>query len=143
MVPAGVDQVFEQHPELRAPVAEVVDADDVVAERIVKIIERVAEHGGAQVKDAEFLGDVRRGIVDDNCFSPARVGRAEALTALEDFREGLADEGVMVDEKVEVRPPVLDALDEVAAFEPGGQVGGDGRRILLFALCNMSSTTSE
>ncbi len=58
-----VDEVLvavDDHPELRAPVADVVVADHAVAEELQHAVEGVADHGRADVADVHRLGDVGR-----------------------------------------------------------------------------------
>ena len=55
----------DQHAELRAPVADVVLADDLVALELDHAAERVADDGAAQVSDVHLLGDVRARVVHD------------------------------------------------------------------------------
>ena len=63
---AGVEHVLGQHPELGAPVAEVVGPDHRVALKLQGTDERVADHGGPQVPDVHLLGDIRCRVVDDD-----------------------------------------------------------------------------
>ena len=78
----GVEKMFvavEDHAELRAPVADVVVADDLVAEESQRAAKRVADHRRADVADVHRLGHVRGGKVDH---VSARAGRpAECPTA--------------------------------------------------------------
>jgi hypothetical protein len=62
----------QDHAELRAPVADVVVGDDLVADEAGDARERVADEGAADVADVHRLGDVRRGEVDDDASSAAR-----------------------------------------------------------------------
>mmetsp|Transcript_31711 Transcript_31711/g.58691 ORF Transcript_31711/g.58691 Transcript_31711/m.58691 type:complete len:207 (-) Transcript_31711:50-670(-) len=55
-----VAKVFHEHPELRSPVANVVESEDVVAREGEEVGERVADDGGAEVAHVHFLGDVGR-----------------------------------------------------------------------------------
>mmetsp|Transcript_40003 Transcript_40003/g.68243 ORF Transcript_40003/g.68243 Transcript_40003/m.68243 type:complete len:467 (+) Transcript_40003:303-1703(+) len=59
-------EVLDEHPELRAPVADVVDAADVVAGVFEDAAHGLADDGGAQVTHVHFLGDVGTGEVDDD-----------------------------------------------------------------------------
>ncbi len=73
----------EDHAELRAPVAQVVVADDLVAERRVDPRQALADHGRAEVADVHRLGDVGRRVVDHDRLrllgrSQAQVGRRRA-----------------------------------------------------------------
>ena len=58
-----VDQVLDQHPEGRPPVADVVAAHHGVAEQSERAAERVTDHRRAQVADVHLLGHVGCGVV--------------------------------------------------------------------------------
>ncbi len=62
--PALVDEVLDQHPERRAPVAEVVAPDHLVAEELPQAHDRVPDDRRAQVPDVHLLGHVRADVVD-------------------------------------------------------------------------------
>ena len=51
--------------ELRSPVTEVVDAEAIVARKLVKELKGVTDNRSAEVSDVEGLGNVGRGIVED------------------------------------------------------------------------------
>jgi hypothetical protein len=53
----------DEHPELRAPVADVVLADDFLALELDDPRDRVADDRGPQVSDVHLFGDVGTGIV--------------------------------------------------------------------------------
>ena len=79
---AEVKQVFDEHAERPAPVADVVLADHCVPEKLVEPNERVTDHGRTQVADVHLLRDVRRRVVDDH---DLRVGgRLDAKPAVAD-----------------------------------------------------------
>ena len=59
-----LEDLFDQHAELGAPVADVVLRDHPVAEGQHHPTEAVADDRRPQVADVHLLGDVRRGIVD-------------------------------------------------------------------------------
>ena len=61
-----IDEVFDEHAERCAPVADVVLPDHVVAEELHHPHQRVADHGRAQVADVHLLGNVGCRIVDDD-----------------------------------------------------------------------------
>ena len=82
---AQVRQVREQHAELGAPIADVVLADDFMAQRFQYARHGVADDRAAQVADMHLLGEVRRGVVHDDL-----VGASCALDAWR--REALSNE---------------------------------------------------
>ena len=61
-----VEHVFDEHAELRAPVADVVLTDDRVAALLKDADDGVADDGRAQVPDVHFLRDVGAGVIDDD-----------------------------------------------------------------------------
>ena len=61
----GTFEVGDEHAELRAPVSDVVEPEDVVAEEVDEVGDGVSDDGGAQVAHVHLLRDVGRGVVDD------------------------------------------------------------------------------
>jgi hypothetical protein len=120
---AHVEQVFDQHPERRAPVADVVLPDHVVAEALQGAGQGVADHGGAQVPDVHLLGHVRGRVVDDHALRPF-AGDTEPVVPPDPGRLG-ADPGVGEGEVHEAGAADLDALAHVADLEVLHQASGD------------------
>ena len=87
--------------ECGTPVAQVVDAFDLVTGGLVNAGERVTNHGGAQMVEGEFLTDVRGAVVDADNLA-IRCGVAVFQTLGGDFVEGRLGEESAVDEEVEV-----------------------------------------
>ena len=56
---------IDNHPKLRAPVAEVVVADRLVAEEFQGAVQAIADDGAADVAHVHRLGDVGGAVVDD------------------------------------------------------------------------------
>ena len=56
----------QDHAKLRAPVADVVVSDDLVADEARDACQRVANERAANVADMHRLGDVRRGEINDD-----------------------------------------------------------------------------
>ncbi|MPN47585.1 hypothetical protein SDC9_195188 [bioreactor metagenome] len=54
----------DQFTELRAPVAEMVDADAVISHEFIDLVERVAYHRRTQMADVERLRDIYRRVID-------------------------------------------------------------------------------
>ena len=71
----------EQHPELRAPVADVVVAHDIVAGECGDASDGVAQDRRADVADVHWLRDVRRREIDDDLFRVSGRGDAEFFVA--------------------------------------------------------------
>ena len=73
-------------PELRAPVADVVVADDAMAEQAQRALERIADAGGADVADVHRLGDVRRTEIEDDGFRLRGLVEKQMLAARGGFK---------------------------------------------------------
>jgi hypothetical protein len=58
-----IEDVLDEHPELRAPVSDVVLAHHLCAEEAQHADQRVTDERGAQMTDVHLLGDVRRRVV--------------------------------------------------------------------------------
>src|SRR3954466_2240102 len=69
----------DDHPELRAPVANVIVANDIVAEELGNAGERVADDGAPDVADVHRLRDIGRAEVDDDLLRRIGKGNAEAF----------------------------------------------------------------
>ncbi len=123
---ARVDEVLEEHAEGGAPVAQVVLADDVVAEELQHAHDGVADDRRAEVADVHLLGHVGRGVVDDHHLGPG-VGRHAEPVVGGHLQQQRAEEALRDHEVDEPRPGDLALLD--GALERGcraGQhVGGD------------------
>jgi hypothetical protein len=79
---AGLDRgrVDGEQAELLAPVAKVVEPDDVPAHALVQVGDEGADDGAAEVAGVELLGDFGRGELDDDLLAAElrRRGFAEA-----------------------------------------------------------------
>ena len=69
------------HPELRAPIADVIVANDFVAEKRSDPRERVTQHGAANVTDVHRLRDIGRAEIDHDPFRRRRFLHSEPLVA--------------------------------------------------------------
>jgi len=56
--------VGNQHAELRAPVAQMIDADHIVLQELQQAAYRFANDRGSQVTHMHLLGNVGRGEID-------------------------------------------------------------------------------
>ena len=74
---AKVFVTVNDHAELRAPIAEMVVADDMVAAKSQQSAQRVADHRGTDMADMHRLGDVGRREVDDILTWRGRAGDPE------------------------------------------------------------------
>jgi hypothetical protein len=74
---AGLFHVGDEHTKLGAPIAEVVEAKYILFEEFKEASQAVTDNGGADVTDVQFLGDVRRGELDDDFLSFYWRSRAE------------------------------------------------------------------
>ena len=80
----AIEQIFpavNDHAELRAPIADVIVADDFVAEKGGDPRERVAQDGAANVSDVHRLRHVRRTEIDHDALRAAALLDAEAFVA--------------------------------------------------------------
>ena len=68
---SGVLPAPEDHAELRSPVAQVVVADDMMAQGLEDPGQAVANHGRADVPDVHGLGDIGRREVDHHRSRPS------------------------------------------------------------------------
>jgi hypothetical protein len=118
----------QQHAVGGAPVAEVVDADDGVAERLVELHQRVAEHRRADVVIREVLGDVRRRVVDAHRLAGAARGGTSRRVARPRSRAG--ERRHAIDLHVDEGPGGGGVDDEAAARQVAGEARGDRRRLL-------------
>lgn len=86
--PRLVPQVLDEHPELRAPIAHVVQAQHLRARELQEAGERVANDCGAEVPHVHLLGDIRAGEVHHGAAAAAGGrGRPGAGAAAEEGAE--------------------------------------------------------
>ena len=69
---------IDDHPELRAPIADVVIADGLMSEELERAIDAVADDGRTNMADVHRLGDIRGRIVDDDRSRPVDRRDAES-----------------------------------------------------------------
>ena len=119
----GADELAK----LRAPVAQIVDGDRLVAQKVKDAAQALPDHGGAQVADVEALGNVDGAEIQADGLAPALFARAPAAAGGEHALQRAAGEILPVQEKVEV-PSHLFGLAQVARVDGFGQLGGDLRR---------------
>ncbi|MBA7619078.1 hypothetical protein ES703_26410 [subsurface metagenome] len=79
-------QQSHQHSELCTPVADVVLADDFVAEEFVYPADAVANNGAPQMAYVHLLGNVRAGKIDNNSLRYSGLIYAEIIRAFVDFK---------------------------------------------------------
>ena len=63
----SIQQIFpavNDHPELRAPIAKMIIANDFVPEKLRDARQRVAEHGAADVTDMHRFGNIGRAKIN-------------------------------------------------------------------------------
>jgi len=89
-----LNQISDQHAELRTPVADVVLADDGVAHKFQHARNAVADDAGTQMANVHFLRQIGRGIVDDDglrfvgfCHAETRVVQSRMNILGEKFGE--------------------------------------------------------
>lgn len=88
--------------KLRSPVAQMVDADGLVAKEIIDAAQTVTNHCGGQMPDMETFGDIDRGIVKTNRLAVAHVGRAIVFSRLEHAFKRFRREIDAVEEEVHI-----------------------------------------
>ncbi len=110
---ADVEEVFDQHPERAAPVADVVLADHRVTLELEHPHQRVADHRGAEVAGVHLLRNVRCGVVDDDLAVRADRMDADAIIR-RDHIQLLRQESVVERQVDEARPGDLDAAAHAA-----------------------------
>ena len=133
----GIEQVnvakvlvaVQQHAELRAPVAEVVVGDEVMAEESQQLRQRVADDRAAQMADVQRLGDVRRRVIDDEGLR--RRGRDDAEPFVVGDRLQLLGQPFALEPQIdEAGPGDFGLFEHVAEIEPADDLGGDVARLL-------------
>ena len=125
--------------ELRAPVAQVVDAHAVIAHVVVDAVERVADHGAGQVPDVQRLGDVDRRIVDAHVAPGAHVAAAVAVALAGDALQHGARLRGAVEREIDIAAGGLGAADALRQRERGGGLLRDERRRLAQRLCELEA----
>ena len=101
--------------ELRAVVAEVVDADRLVAEEIEDAVECAAQYRRGEMPDMEGLCDIDGGIIDADDPARAHVRAAVLLPLRADAREDVFCKPRLVDPEVEIAIDGAHLADDVVA----------------------------
>lgn len=62
----SIVEMRDEHAELSAPVADVIDTQHVESNGLEQSADGVSDDGGSEVTDVHFFGDVWRGEVDED-----------------------------------------------------------------------------
>ena len=117
----------DDHPELGAPVADVVVAGDVVAEEAEDADEGVADDRAAEVAHVHRLGDVGGREVDDH---PPWLGPFDAEPVVVDrLLQAIAEPVVLQPQVDEAGTGHLGWFAQVGDVESGDELGGDLARV--------------
>ena len=109
------------HPELRAPIPDMVIGDDVVAEQTLHPRQAIAEQGRTNVADVHRFGDVRRAEIDDD--GARRSGLLEKeMFAARRAGERLRDSLGLEPEIDKAGPGDIDLFAPLRHVEPGQHV---------------------
>ncbi len=123
----------EDLAELEAPVAEVVVADDLVAERSENPGQALADDRRADVADVHRLGDVRRREVDDD--GVGRFGRFHAQAIVtQQVAQRRGDPAVIEPDVEEPGPGDLGGAGHRREVDRAGDLGGQLARVRLAGL---------
>ena len=120
----------DKFAELSAPIAQMIDADDVVPERAVDAVERRADRRVEHVPHVEGLGDVDGRIVDANGLARALFAAAVCVALAEHALDDVRRDRLFVKRKVDVRSDRLRLFEEVVAAYPRHDVLCKLRRAL-------------
>ena len=112
-------------PNWVSPVAQMVDADRLIAEEAVDTCQTVAQHGGAQVADMEPLGDIDGGIVQADGLSRAFLPRAVVFPGGQHGFQRFPGEIIPVEEKIQVASLLLGFAQVARRRMAPGQISGD------------------
>ena len=115
-------EFLDQHPELCAPVADVVDAMDVVPLEFEDAGNGVADDRRPEVPDVHFLGQVRAGHIDDDDLRIRHPGNPQTIFLLLggwNLSERCGEELVLQAEVDESRPGDCGRLAKVVDLEAG------------------------
>ena len=120
----------QQHAELRAPIAQVIVGDDLVAQQPQRARQAIAQDGRADVADVHGLGHVGRAEIHDH--GPRlRGGLKEEVFAARGGLQGLGQRRGFEPEIKEAGAGNLHLLTDIADLKPGDHVGGQLARIHL------------
>ena len=120
----------QQHAELRAPIAEVIVGDDLVAQQPQRARQTIAQDGRADVADVHGLGHVGRAEIHDH--GPRLRGRLEEeVFAARGGLQGLGQRGRLEPEIKEAGAGNLHRLASIADVKLGDHVGGQLARVQL------------
>ncbi len=113
----------DDHAELCAPVADVIVADDLMAEEAERAAKGIADHGRADMADMHRLGHIGRGVVDH--VGPLLLGWPDAQARIIDGGRKLPHKPIVFHTQVdETRAGHLRRLAQIGHVEPGNNLGG-------------------
>ena len=118
----------QQHPELGAPVAQVVVGDDLVAQQAERARQAVAQDGRADVADVHGFGHVGRAEIYDHC-PRMRGGFKEEVFPARGGLEGLGERRRFEPEVQEACAGNLHPLTSIADIQFGDHVSRQLARV--------------
>ena len=103
--------------ELRSVIAEVVDADRLISEKVENAIECAAQNGRREMPDMKGLCDIDRRIVDTNRFPLSLVARAVIFPFVENPLQHVLGKFLLIDFKIKITVDCRNFLN----FTPDGK----------------------
>ncbi len=129
----GILVAIDDHPELRAPVAEVIVADRLVAQELQRAIQAIADHGAADVAHVHRLGDVRGAVIDH--VRARLLDRRHAETLVGKRRRGLLGQHIVAQSQIdESRAGDFRRLAQIVDFQAADDFLGHFARRLAQSL---------
>ena len=123
----------QQHPELRAPVADVVVGDDAVAEQPQRARQAIAENRRADMPDVHRLGHVRRTEINHHGSRLRGLVKKQVFAARGGL-ERLRERGMLQPEIQEARAGDFNLLADFSNIQSCQNIGCELTRIQLSRL---------
>ncbi len=132
----------DEFAELRAPVAQMVYADTMIAQLFINFINGVADYSRTQMADMKGLCDIRGGIVDNDGFAFANIAFAIVFFFRQYAAQYLLGIYAFIQKKVYISPNDFHFRKKGGLFQFCNQFLCNQRRSLAKGFCQTKTGES-
>ena len=133
----------DQFTELCTPVTQMVYTYYFITQFFVDFVDRITDYCGTQVTNVERFCDVRRGIVNYNCFACAHVAFTVVFFLFQNCGQNLFCVNTFIYEEVDVSTNHFHFCDEIGFFDFFDQFRSDHRGRFAECFCQTETRVSK